>query len=223
MVVSSELRWILTVAFTLPALHGAWRAIRTRTGFAGRVDHVLHSSMGVCMVAMIWPWGMDWPALPQTVLFSLGGLWFLAAAPFRAGDRSPGKAALAVWPRVVMMGAMTWMVAAMGSGHALSGHGEPVGTHDIQEMGTAGAAAMSTTGTGLRAGAALLAGVLAVIGLIWLARTLAPATRKPTAGDWAGTDSASSDPSTPRAEGPVTHACHATMALGMAVTFVLLV
>ncbi len=222
MVVSSGLRWILTVAFVLPALHGAWRVVRTRTGFAGRVDHALHSSMGVCMVAMVWPWGTNWPTVPQTVLFSLGGLWFLAAAPFRAGDRRRGRAALAAWPRVVMTGAMTWMVTAMDCGHVLSGHGEPVGAHDMRETGTT-TAAMSATGTALRVGAPLLAGVLVVIGLIWLARTLDPAMRKPEAGDRAESDGGSSDPSTPRTEGAVSHACHATMALGMAVTSVLLV
>ncbi|MFH0515643.1 DUF5134 domain-containing protein [Streptomyces sp. M41] len=237
MVTASGLRWILTLAFALPVLYGVWRVLLPRTGLDERVDHALHAAMGVCMVAMTWPWGMEWPAVPQVVLFSLGGLWFLAATPFRAGDRSRGGAALAAWPHVVMMGAMAWMVAAMGSAHTTSGHGESGGVHDMHGMemsGDSGVAAMSLTGTGPRVTAALLAAALAVIGLIWLTRTLDQAKDRAEGGDdrvaEGGTVSvdtsvavAASVSVDTGSEGALAHACHAAMALGMAVMFVLMV
>ncbi|WP_397895792.1 DUF5134 domain-containing protein [Streptomyces canus] len=71
--------------------------------------------MGVLMIAMAWPWGTDLPVVPQVVLFSVGALWFVAAAPFRARGGSRGRVVIAALPHVVMVGAMAWMVSAMGS------------------------------------------------------------------------------------------------------------
>lgn len=113
MIAASGLRWILSLVFAVPVLYGVWLMVLPGTGMAERVDHALHSAMGVLMIAMAWPWGMDIPAAPQVVLFSVGGLWFVAAAPFRAGDRTWGRAELAALPHVVMMGATigTWAEA----------------------------------------------------------------------------------------------------------------
>lgn len=122
MIAASGLRWVLSLMFAVPVLYGVWRIALPGTRMTERVDHALHASMGVLMIAMAWPWGMDVPSAPQVVLFSAGALWFVMTALFRAGDRSWGKAELAALPHVVMMGAMAWMVAAMPSSGGVSGH-----------------------------------------------------------------------------------------------------
>ncbi|RMB84835.1 DUF5134 domain-containing protein [Streptomyces shenzhenensis] len=219
MIAATGLRWILTLLFAVPVGYGVWRAVLPGARAAERVDHALHAAMGVLMAAMAWPWGMDLSAAPQVVLFSAGALWFGAAAPFRAGDRSRSGAVLAAWPHVVMMGAMAWMVAAMDSSGAMAGHAGGGGMHDMHMSGASGLAAMSLSGTGPRLVAGLLAAVLAVMGVAWLARaldrarSLDPATR-PTEGAALPGGGAG---------GALALGCHAAMALGMAVMFVLLV
>ncbi|MCQ8836045.1 DUF5134 domain-containing protein [Streptomyces malaysiensis] len=218
MIAATGLRWILTVLFAAPVVYGVWRAVLLGTEVADRLDHALHAAMGVLMAAMAWPWGMHLPAQPQVVLFWAGALWFLAAAPFRAGDRSRFGAVLAAWPRVLMMGAMAWMVAAMNSSGTMAGHSGG-GMHGMHMADASGLAAMTLAGTGPRLVAGVLAAVLAGIGLAWLARALDraraldPAARPVRAAAAPG--------------GGVVDAlaigCHAAMALGMAVMFVLLV
>ncbi|MFB6849669.1 DUF5134 domain-containing protein [Streptomyces sp. NPDC056373] len=224
-VAASGLRWILSLMFAVPILYGVWRLVSPGTGIAGRVDHALHAAMGVLMIAMAWPWGMELPALPQVVLFSAGGLWFLVAAPFRAGDRSRGGAVLHALPHLVMMGAMAWMVAAMDADGAMSGHTEAGGMRDMPGMdmsGGSGVSAMSLTGAGPRATAVLLALVLGGLGLAWLTRALDRAKGRHGSGRQEQPD----DGTVLVAVGPggvLSPACHAAMALGMAVMFVLLV
>ncbi|MFI1471273.1 DUF5134 domain-containing protein [Streptomyces wuyuanensis] len=229
MVAATGLRWILTLAFAMTVLYGAWRLVLPGAGFAERVDRALHASTGLCMTAMVWPWGMGWPPVPQIVLFSLGGLWFLSAAPFRAGDCSRARAILAVWPHVVMMGAMAWMVAAMDSARTMSGHEWPHGIHEVHGMemsGDSGVAAMSLTGADARVTASLFAAVLTVIALTWLTRTPVRAGQGTEDRNRAGDSAASAHtngPADTSTEGAPAHACDAAMALGMAVMFVLMV
>ncbi|MFD4612205.1 DUF5134 domain-containing protein [Streptomyces sp. NPDC058440] len=90
---------------------------------APRVDHALHAVMGLFMIAMVRPWGMDLPSDPQIVLFTAGALWFACAAPLRADSAGRARAALAALPHVLMMGAMTWMVAVMDSHGMAASHG----------------------------------------------------------------------------------------------------
>lgn len=223
MVSASGLRWFLSVLFAVPVLYGTWRMVVPGTAVAERVGHAWHAAMGALMIAMAWPWGMDVPVVPQVVLFSAGGLWFVAAAPFRAGDRSPRGAVLAALPHTVMMGAMAWMVAAMDSSGTMAGHTEAGGMEGMPGMdmsGGSGAAAMSLTGTGPRVTAVLLALVLGGLGLVWLTRALDraraddPGRERPEGG----VASVEVGPS-----GALSPACHAAMALGMAVMFALLV
>jgi hypothetical protein len=217
-IAASGLRWILTLVFAVPVLHGVWSAIRPGAVIAERVDHVLHAVMGALMAAMAWPWGTHLSAAPQIVLFSAGALWFLAAAPFRAGDRPRGRAVLAAWPNVVMMGAMAWMAAAMDSSGVTAGHaGSGSDMPGMDMAGGSGIAAMSLTGTGPRVTAGLLAAALAVIGLAWLARAFDRA-RALAPVRVAGGPGPVANPL-----GVMAPACHAAMALGMAVIFVLLV
>ncbi|MFE1934561.1 DUF5134 domain-containing protein [Streptomyces sp. NPDC059474] len=213
MIAATGLRWILTLLFAVSVLYGVWRAVLPVTRHTEQVDHVLHAAMGVLMAAMAWPWGMDLSAPPQIVLFSAGALWFVAAASFRTGGRSRGRAVLAIWPHAVMMGAMAWMVAAMDSSGSMVGDGEGHGVHAGHMSGGSGLAAMSLTGAGPRAVAGFLAAVLAVIGVAWLARALDqaraldPAVRRVDATQSPGGGIA----------GALGLGCHAAMALGMAV------
>ncbi|MEV6946731.1 DUF5134 domain-containing protein [Streptomyces sp. NPDC051172] len=230
MIAASGLRWILTLAFALSSVHGIWCMVLPGTNIAARVDHALHAAMGVFMIAMAWPWGMDFPAVPQIVLFGAGALWFVTAAPLRRGEDSRGRTLRRALPHAVMMGAMAWMVAAMDVSGSMSGHAGAGSGGDMPGMdmsGGSGLAAMSLTGTGPRTAAALLAAGLAVIGLVWLTRTLDQARGRglPEGGVEAanednGRDNRRGDVST---AGVLASGCHAAMALGMAVMFVLLV
>lgn len=219
MIAATGLRWILTLLFAVPVVFGLWRAVLPGTEAAERMDHALHAAMGVLMVAMAWPWGMDLSAEPQVVLFSAGALWFLAAAPFRAGDRSRRGAVLAVWPHVLMMGAMAWMVAAMNSSGTMAGHSGGGGMHEMHMAEASGLAAMTLDGTGPRWAAGVLAVALAGIGLVWLARALDRAKVLDPAARPAPAAAVRSE----GVVGALGLGCHAAMALGMAVMFVLLV
>jgi len=220
-IAASGLRWVLSLMFAVPVVYGMWKVVAPGAGVAERVDHVLHAVMGVLMIAMAWPRGMDLPVLPQVALFAAGALWFLAAAPFRAPGVSRGRAVYTALPHVVMMSAMAWMVSAMGSSGKMSGAAGSGGMHDMAGMdmaGGSGLASMSLTGAGPVATAVLLAIVLGGLGLVWLTRALDVARdrhgeERPAEGDCA-------TPAGP--VGALAPACHAAMALGMAVMFALL-
>ncbi|WP_367123334.1 DUF5134 domain-containing protein [Streptomyces phytohabitans] len=223
MIAATGLRWILTLLFAVPAAHALWCALRPGARAAARVDHAVHAAMGVLMAAMAWPRGMDLPAAPQIALFSVGALWFVVAAPFRTRGRTPLRTVLAAWPDVLTTAAMVWMLAAMASGTA-HGHGGGGGAHGAHHTGGgSGAATMSLPGAGQSLTAGLLAAVLLALGVVRLAAALdraragRPAPRAPApvaAGDVAVGDGG----------GPaLDDACHAAMALGMAVMFALMV
>ncbi|MBI0294703.1 DUF5134 domain-containing protein [Streptomyces sp. PRKS01-29] len=222
MIAATGLRWVLTVLFLVPALSAVWRAVTPGRagggpGASGRVAHLLHAVMALAMVAMVWPWGMDLPARPQIVLFTLGGVWFAGTALARPAPVSRTHALSGALPHVVMMGAMAWMAAAMVSSASMSGHGGSGGMADMPGMdmsGDTGTAAMTLTGTGPRLTAGLLAGVLLLLALRWLARGFDTARLDGTTGP--------RGLSVPAERDAFDLACHGAMALGMAVTFVLL-
>lgn len=224
MIAATGLRWVLTLLFVVPALSAMWRT--GAPGGAGggpgaveRVAHLLHAVMALAMAAMVWPWGMTLPAGPQIALFTLGAAWFAGVALARPAPASRTHALRGALPHVVMMGAMAWMAAAMVSSSSMAGHG---GSHDMADMpgmdmsGGSGTVTMTLTDTGPRLTAGLLAGVLLMLALRWLARSFdaarladATSTRRPAAP--------------PVERDAFSLACHSAMALGMAVTFVLLV
>ncbi|MEV5018076.1 DUF5134 domain-containing protein [Streptomyces sp. NPDC053780] len=216
MINATGLRWILTALFVLPTLYALWLAATPGRTLPSRVGHLLHAVMGAAMAAMAWPWGMDLPTAWQVVLFSLGAVWFAATPAFRSPVADPlGTRILVAVPHVVMMLAMAWMAAVM-DGSAMSSGGSGAGHHDMAGMDMAGTDALSTmslTGAGQQWTAASLAVVLTALGLLWLAqafdrgRTAAPAA--PGAVVLVADEAA--EP-----------ACHAAMAVGMAVMFVLL-
>ncbi|WP_308314678.1 DUF5134 domain-containing protein [Streptomyces gilvus] len=208
--------------FAVPVVYGVWRTVSPGTGIAERVDHALHAAMGVLMIAMAWPQGMDLPVVPQVVLFCVGALWFVAAAPFRSLGGSRGRSVVAVLPHVVMMGAMAWMVWAMDSSGRMSGGATSGGAHDMAGMdmsGGSGLASMTLAGTGPVATAVLLAVVLGGLGLSWLTRALDRARGRHEEEGRRPGDDCSPEAGRDGALGP---GCHAAMALGMAVMFALL-
>ncbi|MBD3003616.1 DUF5134 domain-containing protein [Streptomyces sp. 5-10] len=223
MIAATGLRWVLTVLFLVPALSAVRRAVAPERagggpGAAGRVAHLLHAMMAFAMVAMVWPWGMDLPARPQIILFTLGGAWFAGVALARPAPLSAAHALSGALPHVVMMGAMAWMAAAMVSSSSMSGHGGSGGMADMPGMdmsGGSGAVAMTLTGTGPRLTAGLLAGLLLLLALRWLARGFDAARLDGTTGP--------RHPSAPAERDALDLGCHGAMALGMAVVFVLLV
>ncbi|MGQ4412781.1 DUF5134 domain-containing protein [[Kitasatospora] papulosa] len=117
-------------------------------------------------------------------------------------------------PHVVMMAAMAWMAAAM-DGSAMASHTQGGGHHmeGMDMSGSGAAGAMSLTGLGQQWTAGLLAALLAALGLVWLAQAFDRG--RSAAPDGSGTlaflRSEAAEP-----------ACHAMMATGMAVMFVLL-
>ncbi|WP_215449678.1 DUF5134 domain-containing protein [Streptomyces sp. ATCC 21386] len=221
MIAASGLRWVLSLLFTVPVLYGLGKSVLPGAGITERIDHALHAAMGALMVAMAWPWGMGLPVGPQVLLFSVGALWFLASAPFRTAGGSPGRAAVGALPHVVMMGAMAWMVSAMGSSATMSGAEGSGGMHHMAGMdmsGGSGLSSMSLSGTGPVTTAVLLAIVLGGIGLAWLTRAFDRARGRHTDPRWSGDGSLVESGHI----GALAPACHAAMALGMAVMFALL-
>lgn len=199
MIAGTGLRTVLTLLFAAAALYGLRLLLRPSPGTGSRgpdaVGGLLHTAMAVCMAVMVWPAGMEVPALPQTALFSAATLWFAARAVLRRQDR-PGDAAHAV-----MSAGMAWMVTAMASLHSPAvrpGTGAATG-HGSHHAADGGTAAVSLT-DGLSRGLALtLAAACAAIAWWWLARafdTARIANRRPEA---------------------VQHACHGGMGAGMAV------
>lgn len=223
MIAAGGLRWVLTVLFVVPALAGIWRAgapgrVGAGPDAAERVGHVLHAVMAFAMAAMVWPWGMDLPVWPQVTLFTLGGVWFAGLALARPAPVSRARALRGALPHVAMMGAMAWMAAAMVSSTSMARHG---GSHDMADMpgmdmsGGSGTVTMTLAGTAPRTASGLLAGVLLMLALWWLARGFAVAQRAYA-------------PDHQRPTAPVERdafglGCHGAMALGMAVMFVLLI
>lgn len=104
------LRWIDTALFgasiagyvyVLVAQHGRW----TRT-----VNHLLHQVMSVAMIAMVWPVGINLPAVGLMDFFLLAAVWFVLVAG-RVSCGAPDR--LTNGYNAVMMAAMAWMYAVM--------------------------------------------------------------------------------------------------------------
>ncbi|MEU0841538.1 DUF5134 domain-containing protein [Streptomyces sp. NPDC005962] len=223
MIAATGLRWVLTLLFVVPALAAVWRTGAPGRAGGGpgaveRVAHLLHAVMALTMAAMVWPWGMNLPAGPQVALFTLGALWFAGVALARPVSASRTQALRGALPHVVMMGAMAWMAAAMVSSGSMAGHG---GSHDMADMpgmdmsGGSATVTMALTDTGPRLTAGVLAAVLLALGLRWLARSFDAARLVGATGPLR--------PAVPIERDAFGLACHSAMALGMAVTFVLLV
>ncbi|MEU1628065.1 DUF5134 domain-containing protein [Streptomyces sp. NPDC020096] len=166
------------------------------------------------MIAMVWPWGIDVPALPQIVVFAAGALWFVCSALWHGGFRL--RTLLGSLFRAVMMSAMVWMVAVMDSGGMTAGQGSGGAGQAMAGMDMSAGGGVATNclaGTGRKLTTAVLALVLLAFTLRRLARAFDAASATPGGGPGPVAD-ARADAWSP--------ACHAAMALGMAVMFVLL-
>ncbi|MWA05858.1 DUF5134 domain-containing protein [Actinomadura sp. LD22] len=222
MIAATGLRWVLTILFAVLALYGTWRAITGHGGrhagqgeVTGRVAHALHAAMAVAMGAMVWPRGMDLPARPQVVFFTVAALWFVAVAVVIPGGVPRVRALPAALPHVLVMGAMAWMVHAMTG--AMSGHGGSGGMGDMAGMdmsGGSGLSSMSVHG-GARAAAAVLAVLMLAFTLRWLARAFDIARADGAAAEGPAGEQAGD-------EGAWDLGCHGAMAFGMAVMLALL-
>lgn len=85
----------------------------------GRIDAATHVLMCVAMIAMVWPWGVSWPAAPQVVVFSLAAVWFVGqlwvggrGSSLHAHGGGPFRVAALLYHAVMML-ATVWMVEAM--------------------------------------------------------------------------------------------------------------
>lgn len=103
------LHYMLTLLFTLVALHALWQGVRS-PGAArrDRVDHLLHFTMATAMAAMPWSFYRPLSGRTTTVLFASAALWFPLTALHRR--RAGTVAAIAGrLPPAVGMAAMAWM------------------------------------------------------------------------------------------------------------------
>jgi hypothetical protein len=100
-----SLRWVLTAALVLASAYHLTRV--PRVAGADRLSETLHLTMGVSMVAMLWPWGSVVPAPLWVAVFTASTGWFAARALRSAGRR------LVLGLFATSMAAMAWMGATM--------------------------------------------------------------------------------------------------------------
>ncbi|KQN91234.1 DUF5134 domain-containing protein [Arthrobacter sp. Leaf69] len=122
---SEFLRWGLTALLLAASLYAVFRAGRPSPP-ATRVGFGLHAGMMFAMVLMVVP-GLQWPALPQILLFGLAAWWFVlravawrpAPAGMHAPAASPGRGRAERAGRgsllydALTMAAMAYMLVAM--------------------------------------------------------------------------------------------------------------
>jgi hypothetical protein len=110
MIGDPAVRWAVTALFGVSVVMYAYVAVAQRDQWTGAVNHLLHFTMSVAMVLMVWRVGLDLPATAPIFFFLLAGVWFLWAA-VRAS--SVFRQRLKTCYYAAMMGAMAWMYALM--------------------------------------------------------------------------------------------------------------
>lgn len=105
MIGPEPLRWVLTAAFVLASAYHVTRFPRSLG--AHRLSEAVHLTMGVSMVAMIWPWGRVVPPAAWVAVFTASTGWFLFRALRSAGRR------LVLGLFATSMAACAWMGASM--------------------------------------------------------------------------------------------------------------
>lgn len=106
----SALRWVVTGLFGLSVAMYAYLAVAQRDRWTSRLTHLLHLTMSVAMVLMVWRVGLDLPAIGPTLFFLLAGVWFAGLA-IRASSASGQRLKTCYY--AAMMAAMAWMYALM--------------------------------------------------------------------------------------------------------------
>src|SRR5689334_18851257 len=71
MIGETSLRWAVTLLFSISLAMYAYLVVAHRDRWSGRLTHLLHLTMSVAMVLMVWRVGLDLPAIGPT-LFSRG-------------------------------------------------------------------------------------------------------------------------------------------------------
>lgn len=138
MIGEPALRWAVTVLCGVSVAMYAYLTVAQHDRWTSRLTHLLHLTMSVAMVLMVWRVGLDLPAVGPTLFFLLAGLWFVGVA-VRASPASRQRLKLCYY--AVMMAAMAWMYALMsGAVPGVSTHpdssvmdmpGMKVSSHDM--------------------------------------------------------------------------------------------
>ena len=118
MISDLALRWVVTLMFLFSAGVCVFSIFEHRHSVTGFISHSLHAVMAIAMAVMAWPRGAELPTRTPMIFFALAAVWF-ALATWRAGHRLPNLY------HALMMLAMAWMYAAMGS-LPLPRSGQPV-------------------------------------------------------------------------------------------------
>lgn len=126
MVSDPVVQWAVAGLFAALSAHSLLRLVAARQVSAA-AGNLFHLGMNLVMVAMVWPWWVHLPVLPQLVFFVVAAVFHAASAGWYAVDaltrtRSAGQPrngrhrdALVQVVHVAMMLAMVWAVTAMSS------------------------------------------------------------------------------------------------------------
>jgi hypothetical protein len=110
MIGETSLRWAVTLLFSVSLAMYAYLVVAQCDRWPGRLTHLLHLTMSVAMVLMVWRVGLDLPAIGPTLFFLVAGVWFVGVAVWAS---SASHQRLKIWYYAAMMGAMAWMYALM--------------------------------------------------------------------------------------------------------------
>lgn len=119
------MRWAITVLFAVSVVMYAYLVVAQRGRWTGRLTHLLHLTMSVAMVSMVWRVGLDLPAIGPTLFFLLAGVWFVGVAVWAS---SASHQRLKTCYYAAMMAAMAWMYALMSGavpGVSVNLHSQP--------------------------------------------------------------------------------------------------
>lgn len=174
-------QWALTGVFAALSAHSLWRLATARRILVA-AGYLFHLGMNLAMVAMVWPWWDRLPALPQLAFFVVAAVFFAAAAGWHAVDVLPrgptpddrraghhrGVRSLAV--HAVMMLAMVWAVAAMSPALLARGASQASSGLGHARRHTGHAADHAELGTWATVSGWLLAALLVVGGIHFVAQ-----------------------------------------------------
>lgn len=132
MIGEPALRWTVTVLFGVSVAMYAYLAVAQHDRWTGRITHLLHLTMSVLMILMVWRVGLDLPAIGPTLFFLLSCVWFVGVA-VRASSASHQRLKTCYY--AVTMAAMAWMYALMsGAVPAVSTHVHPQPDSAVMDM-----------------------------------------------------------------------------------------
>ncbi|WP_277986477.1 DUF5134 domain-containing protein [Promicromonospora panici] len=152
--------------FAALSAHSLWRLVAARQASAA-AGNLFHLGMNLVMVAMVWPWWVHLPVLPQLVFFVVAAVfhaaiagWYAVDALTRTGSAGQPRTgrhrnALVQAVHVAMMLAMVWALAAMSPAPGYAHHVD----HTVPHAGL---------DTGATVGGVVLAAILLAGGALFL-------------------------------------------------------